>query len=238
MIKITICDDERVESVYLTELVREWARERQLAVQLSDYESAENFLFDCGDDMSADVLLLDIQMKGMDGVELARRIRRDNSSVQIIFVTGYADFIADGYDVSALHYLMKPVKADKLFEVLDRAVQRLSMRGSMIGLPVDGGIARIFADDIVYIEAFNHVLEINTTGEKHTVKMPLRELEGKLTDNFVHCHRSCIVNMRYVKKITRTEITLDSGQTLPLSRRLYAVVNKAMIKIITGGDGE
>ena len=125
MINIAICDDERAEITYLASLVHKWVTARGVDVRLLDYESAESFLFACGDDKTVDVLLLDIQMRAMDGVELARQIRRDNEIVQIIFITGYPDFIADGYDVSALHYLMKPVKEDKLFEVLNKAAERL-----------------------------------------------------------------------------------------------------------------
>jgi len=78
MINIAICDDERAEITYLTALVRKWAAARGVAVRLSDYESAESFLFACEDNKSVDILLLDIQMKEMDGVELARQIRRDD----------------------------------------------------------------------------------------------------------------------------------------------------------------
>lgn len=123
-INITLCDDECAEVIYLATLVRKWAAERGVDVRLSDYESAESFLFAYEDDKMVDILLLDIQMKSIDGVELARQIRKHNETMQIIFITGYPDFIAEGYDVSALHYLMKPVNGDKLFKVLDKAAER------------------------------------------------------------------------------------------------------------------
>ncbi len=238
MINITICDDERAQVEYLSAIVQQWANARGTAIRICDYNSAESFLFHYEQDKSADILLLDIQMKAMDGVALARHIRIGNDSVQIVFITGYPDFIAEGYDVSALHYLMKPVNEEKLREVLDKATARIAKGKEMILLSIDDGSVRISAEDIVYVEVFNHTLEIQTIREKLSVKMPLYELESKLTRDFVRCHRCYVVNLRCVKKITRTEITLDSGQTLPLSRRLYADVNKAMLKFLTGGEGE
>ena len=236
MINISVCDDERAEITYLTALVRQWAAARDLAVRLSGCESAESFLFAYEDDKTTDILLLDIQMKDMDGVELARQLRKDNDAVQIIFITGYPDFIAEGYDVSALHYLMKPVKEDKLYEVLDKAVKTILKSQKAIHLDTDGGSIRLFTDEIIFIEAYGHFLEIQTTQQKHTAKIPLREIENKLTSDFIRCHRSYIVNMRFIKKITRTEVTLDSEKAIPLSRRLYADVNIAMIKYLKGGN--
>ncbi len=235
MTHIAICDDEGSQIIYLSALVRKWSDARGVAVRISDYDSAERFLFSYEEDKSASILLLDIQMKSMDGVALARKIRQDNDSVQIIFITGYSDYMAEGYDVSALHYLMKPLKEEKLFEVLDRAVKINSKKGKTIYLSIDGENIRVPTDEVQYIEAFDHLLEITSTKAKHRVKMPLYELEKQLTDDFIRCHRGCIVNLERVKKITRTELTLDSGKVLPLSRRLYTEVNRAMLKYISGG---
>lgn len=235
MINIAICDDERAEIEYLSARVRTWAAKRSFAVRISAWESAESFLFAYAEDKSVDILLLDIQMAGMDGVELARRIRRDNDGVQIIFITGFPDYIAEGYDVSALHYLMKPVHEEKLDAVLDKAIRQRARVSPRLYLTLDGESVCIRTDEVVCIETFDHLLEITTVQETHSVKMPLYELESRLTPDFIRCHRCCTVNMRYIKKITRKEIVLDSGKTLPLSRRLYPEVNRALLKHLTGG---
>ncbi len=236
MINIAVCDDEPAEILYLTAILQGWAAARSITIRTEGYESAESFLFDYEENKAVDILLLDIQMKGMDGIELSRQLRRNNDSLQIIFITGYSDFMAEGYDVSALHYLMKPVSQDKLYAVLDKAAKRLSLQSKMIYLSIEGQGVRIPADEIVYVESFDHRLEINTLNEKYLVKMPLYELEGKLTKDFLHCHRCYIVNLRYIKKITKAEVVLDSGKALPLSRRLYTGVNRAMIKYLTGEE--
>ena len=237
MMNIIICDDEYAQIEYLTGLVQDWLKARTLTARISSFESAEGLLFAYEDDKAIDILLLDIQMGNMDGVELAKYLRKDNETVQIIFITGYPDFIAEGYNVSALNYLMKPVAKDRLFDVLDKANKNLTKQQQSILLDTGAATIRVPIGGIEYIEARNHNLEIHIGNETHIVKMPLYEMKSKLPSEFIYCHRSYIVNINFIKKITKTDVTLDCGQILPLSRRMYTDVNKAFIRLITGGEG-
>jgi DNA-binding LytR/AlgR family response regulator len=230
MINIVICDDEQAEVVYLTSLVRKWAVARDIPVRLSDYESSESFLFAYEDNKAVDILLLDIQMKKINGIELAHRIRRDNETVQIVFITGYPDFIAEGYDVSALHYLIKSVKEDKLFEVLDKAVSHLKKSPRIITFPKTGGDIKIKADDIIYAEVLSHTVSLYLVNGKEDFQLRISDMEDLLGDRFFRCHRSYIVSMKYVKRITKTAMILDDGREIPLSRNLYDAANQAFIK--------
>ena len=232
-IKIAVCDDEHEQAEYIKMLVNKWAGEQNIEISIEMFGSAENFKAARNESESFDILLLDIQMGGQNGVELAKDLRKTDDKLIIVFITALPDFIQEGYDVSALHYLMKPINTEKLYAVLNRAFLSLTKNSNAVFLPADGGDMKVLLDDVIYIESFNHFLEIKTMQEKITVKMPLYELESKLGGNFMRCHRCCIVNLKYVKKITRTEITLDSGETIPLSRRLYANLNRAMIKYFT-----
>ena len=230
MINIAICDDERTEITYLASLVRKWAAARSVIVRLSDYESAESFLFASEDKKSVDVLLLDIQMKGMDGVNLARQIRRDDEIVQIIFITGYPDFIAEGYDVSALHYLIKPVREEKLFNVLDKAFAKTATTELALLIDTGSESTRILQKDIIYIEALWPAVKIITANETYETKATFAEIVSQLeTAAFTHCHRSYIAGLRYVKRLTRTELILDGNRIIPLSRRLYHAVHQAFV---------
>ena len=125
MYRFAICDDNGEYARYIEELAGRWARQAGEEVEAERFPSAEAFLFRYGERRDFDVLLLDIEMTGMDGVELAKTVRREDEDVQIVFITGYTDYIAEGYEVSALHYLTKPVNEDKLFQVLTKAVGRL-----------------------------------------------------------------------------------------------------------------
>jgi len=234
-INIAVCDDCHQQTEYMKMLVNKWANEKNIKITVDMFESAENFKSDWNENKASDILLLDIQMSGQNGVELARDLRRTDENLIIIFITAFTDFISDGYEVSALHYLVKPIQERKLFETLDKAVKSLAKNNSAVFLSADDGDIKVLLDDIIYIESFDHFLEITTIHGKLTVKMPLYELERNLGGNFIRCHRCYIVNMKYIKKITRTEITLDSNEAIPLSRRLYTDMNRAMIKHFTEG---
>lgn len=127
-LKIAVCDDDASQRNYLTETVLIWAKKKRHLTKLISYANAKAFLFDYGQEKDFDILLLDVEMPEISGIELAKKVRKENRAVQIIFITGYYEYFSDGFDVSALHYLIKPVDVDKLFVVLDRAVGNLSER--------------------------------------------------------------------------------------------------------------
>lgn len=177
-------------------------------------------------------------MKAMDGVSLAKRIRQDNETVQIVFITGFADYIAEGYEVSALHYLMKPVKQDKLFSVLDRAVTALQQTERVILLPVDREMLRLPVGQVQYVEAFSHTVAIVTGTDTVQVKMPISKTEKLLGEGFIRCHRSYLVGLKHIARLSRTEVILDNGKTLPLSRSAAPLVHKAFISYYMGDKDE
>ena len=126
--RIAICDDRQEDREYVRQLTACWAQQRGNQVEMTEFCSAEQFLFSCPQP-DFDLLLLDIEMGEMDGVSLAKQVRRTNELMQIVFITGYSDYITEGYEVAALHYLMKPVKEEKLFVVLDQGTDAGNIRG-------------------------------------------------------------------------------------------------------------
>lgn len=232
--RIAIVDDDHVDAEYVGRILDAWAQERQAGVQIQRFASAESFLFNYAEDKEWDILLLDIEMGVMDGVSLAKKIRQENESVQIVFITGFADYISEGYEVSALHYLMKPVKQDKLFAVLDRAVAATEKTERVILLPVGGETLRLPVGQVQYVEAFSHTAAIVTGTDTIQVKMPISEIERMLGDDFARCHRSYLVGLKHIARLSKTEVILDNGKTLPLSRSAAASVHKAFISYYTG----
>lgn len=227
--KIAICDDDKKQRENLTALVKEWAQKIGQLIQLQTFESAEGFLFQYAEEKDFDMLLLDIEMGQMNGVDLAKAVRREDREVQIIFITGYMDYISDGYDVEALHYLLKPVAPEKLFDVLDRAAQHLKSRDKSILFHLQGEVVRIPLYQIRYLEVRQNYVTIHAD-EEYTIKKTLRELEQNLDERFYRIGRSYLVNLHEIKKITRADVYLKDETVLPLSRGSYDGLNQAMIK--------
>ena len=228
--KIAICDDSAEDRKYITALTRQWAERSGHLLELSQFVSAENFLFEYSDESSYDILLLDIEMGSMDGVELAKRLRRENEILQIVFITGYSDYISEGYEVAALHYLMKPVKEDKLLAVLDRAVERLHKAERVLTLELGGEMVRVPLHQIRYVDVRLNSATVQAK-EHSTVKKPLGEIAAGLDERFYRVGRSAIVNLTCVSRVTKTDIYLDDGSAVPLPRGAYEGVNRAIIDL-------
>lgn len=226
---IAICEDNPTQSAYTKEFVKAWAAQRAHPVRVSAFESAESFLFQYAEDKTFDILLLDIEMGRISGVELAKQIRRDNREVQIVFITGYMEYIAEGYDVEALHYLLKPLSEEKLYSVLDRAVLRVKEKSHSLLLHMGDEMVRIPLYEIRYLEVQKNYVTIHAQ-QDYQVKKPLRELEGELDDSFFKTGRSFWVNLRFVMRTSKNEVTLKDGTQVPLSRGLYEGINRAIIR--------
>jgi len=173
-------------------------------------------------------------MGDMDGMSLARHLRQSNDALHIIFITGYQDFMADGYDVYALHYLMKPVSEARLFAVLDKAAASIDMPDEELLIQTAEAAVKVARKDIIYIEAFAHYVQIHTKANMFETRVNVGDIAEILGEHFVRCHRSYVAGLRHVSHITKTDIVLDSGISIPLSRRLHKEVNQAFIKYHMG----
>ena len=228
--KVAICDDSDADRRYIMDMVRAWASAAGHEVQIDGFPSAESFLFRYAEDKNWDILLLDIEMGAMDGVTMAKELRKSNDTVQIIFITGYSDYISEGYEVAALHYLMKPVNEEKLCLVLDRAAEKLAKNERVLNFEVSGEMVRVPIYQIRYADVLGNYVTVHALTDV-TVKMTLGELEKQLDERFYRVGRSALVNLTQISRVTRAEIRLNDGTAIPLPRGAYEGVNRAIINM-------
>lgn len=228
--KVAICDDSDADRRYIMDMVRSWASAAGHEVQIDGFPSAESFLFRYAGESDYDILLLDIEMGAMDGVTMAKELRKSNDTVQIIFITGYSDYISEGYEVAALHYLMKPVNEEKLCLVLDRAAEKLAKNERVLNFEVSGEMVRVPIYQIRYADVLGNYVTIHALTDV-TVKMTLGELEKQLDERFYRVGRSALVNLTQISRVTRAEIRLNDGTAIPLPRGAYEGVNRAIINM-------
>lgn len=228
--KIAICDDCDVDRQYISNMVTLWGERSGYIVHIDRFSSAENFLFHYAEESDYDILLLDIEMGTMDGVTMAKKLRKENDTVQIVFITGYSDYILEGYEVAALHYLMKPVKEEKLCAVLDRATQKLAKNEKVLNFEIGGEMVRVPIYQIRYADVFGNYVTIHASSDV-TVKMTLSDLEKQLDERFYRAGRSCIVNLSQISRVTKAAIKLSDGTAIPLPRGAYNGINRAIINM-------
>lgn len=228
--EIAICDDSTADREYISNFVKKWAKESGFMIYISEFPSAENFMFHYEEKKDYDILLLDIEMDAMDGVTMAKRLRQANDSIQIVFVTGYSDYICEGYEVEALHYLMKPVKEEKLFTVLNRAIEKRAKNEKILNIEVGCEMVRIPMYQIRYADVSGNYVTIHALSD-NTIKMTLRDLEKELDERFFRVSRSEIVNLNCISRVTKKEIILNDGTEIILPRGAYDKVNRAIINM-------
>ena len=238
MFRIAICEDEKNILDFENSLVKQWAEDRNLLqmLELDSYISAEQFVFESEDKAPYDVLIFDIQMKNMNGMELARKLRARGCDSELIFVTGVPDYAIEGYEVGAVRYILKPVRPEVLNELLDSAYRKRQDKANdffVLGQGAD--LERIAFDRILYIEARGHYVYMKGMDFEREWKSSFSDasvaFDGK---NFFCLRRGLLVNLCHVSRITRTDCILDNEESLPVARGVYKDLNDAFIKFFRG----
>lgn len=227
--KIAICDDEQNQIEYITSIVASWSAHEGHGCEIRTFASAEAFLFEYEEDKAYDILLLDVEMKNMNGIELAKRIRKDNNRAEIIFITSHFEFVGEGYEVDALHYLIKPISAEKLTQVLTKAAEKILVEPPSVVISCEGETVKLYESDILYVESFLHYIVIHTKDKEYKIKENISVFENKVSDDFYRIHRSYLVSLKYITRISRTSVNIGSTE-LPLSRGKYDDINRAFIE--------
>ena len=231
MFRVAICEDEKVILDFETSLVNDWAAAAGCPIELDTYISSEQFLFESEDKAPYDLLIFDIQMKNMNGMELAKTLRRRGCDAVIIFITGVPDYAIEGYEVGAVRYILKPVKAEVLNGLLDSVwAERQKKAENYFILGQGSDLKKISFDKIIYIEARGHYVFMTGIDFEREWKAGFCETAESFNDKGFFClRRGLLVNLSHVERITRTDCLLDNGESLPVARGVYKDLNEAFI---------
>lgn len=217
MLHIAICDDDLILSKTLYQFIFETYRDIDLFID--QYHSGEELLNKIvSANKSYDLLLLDIEMEKLNGIDVAKKMKKLSPKTYIVFITSHDEFATVGYEVSAFRYLVKPIKKAKLIEAIEAIKTELLSQKSITVHNRDGEYV-IPISNILYFEAQNQDILIYTSEQQLLHRGNLNDYEQQLSkDEFYRVHRSYLVNMRFVKSYTKMDVTLSGGVILPLSR--------------------
>lgn len=233
--KIAICDDEEVQLELIEKYIIEWSKQLSEKAHIYKFKSSEEFLFKYEDIKDYDVLLLDIQMKEISGMELAKRLRELGEQMKIVFITGDREYVFQGYEVQALDYIVKPVVKEKLFTVLHRVNEMLKKEDDFVFIQSDGVMHKLKQLDICYIESIGHETVLYVKDKKITCKKGISTIEKDIKEkNFYRCHRSYLVNLSKIDSISKKEVIMEGNIRIPIARGKWEELNKAYLSFYRG----
>lgn len=227
--RIAICDDEKEIRRLLAEKIRALYPDAEIII----YKSGEEMLLSQD---NPDILLLDIQMPGRNGIETAKELRRKGAGSVIIFITALEEYVFQSFDVNAFHYLVKPFNSAKFSEVLANAVRLASKpKTDAPSLMITAGGKHILVepDKIIYAEVFDRKIILHTTEENIEYYGKMKELEKSLGDGFYRPHRAYLVNFAYIKKYDASTIFLEKGKAL-MAKQNYQDFVKSYLRYNAG----
>lgn len=240
MLRIGICDDQMEARDFLRFQLEKVIREEseQIVYEFSTGESAVRWLKKHSGEI--DLLFLDVEMKGISGMEAAGQIREFDREICLVFVTGYTDYVFDGYKVNALDYVIKPVRAERLGEILNRVRNQIfDGRERTFSFKNPEGTYRLLLADISLFYSDKRKVNVICAGhgEKrvYTFYGKLDEVEEQLSDAFVRVHQRYLVNPKWVTRIGGESVTVD-GENIPMSRAMKEEASVKLAKAMLEGE--
>ena len=218
MLHIAICDDEQSFVDHLNGLIRQYAVENSEEIKVTPFYDGLDLIEKY--DPTIDLIFLDIQMKLVDGLRTAEKIRQKDEKVGIIFLTTLTQYGLEGYKYQAANYIIKPMKYIRLKAEMDQWLKkRRPEEDPAILVSNDTGKYKVFLRSLKYVETFNRSLLLHTESEDIICHKSMKEMEQILQDKgFVRCHTSYIVNLSYIKGVKKLEIELVTGEKIPVSQ--------------------
>ena len=237
--KLSICDDEKTMRDWIAEYVQEVSAD----VEIEFFENADGLI---NSEPDADIFILDIQMPGINGMEVAKIIRSRGSKAIIIFVTALEEYVFDAFDVHAFQYIVKPINKEKLKIVIERSIAQANESDRInrallhekeelrsITVKSDGKNINVSLSEIVYAEVFNRTIVLHLHGGgRIDYYGKLNELEKTVGNDFFRVHRAYIINLFYIKTYDSKNVNV-AGENIPIARGKYQELIKAYLSYTT-----
>lgn len=234
---IAVCDDSRLDRELITELIHHYFKDRHMDYDVARFCNGRNFLYDIEEGAEYDVLMLDIYIGSILGIDIASRARKLGYNGDIIFLSASPEFAVYGYDVDASGYLLKPIDYKKFVPIMDRIIEESAVK--KYTLRYRNGIVRIPYDEIVYVESSNTKCIIHRADNTdYVVYKRLDSIQEELDDErFLRCHQSYLVNMSYIAQADR-QFTLSNGSVVFIRQRSLKEMKQAYMDFIGKNGSE
>lgn len=218
MLKIAVCDDDREQMLQIQSYLKDISRELNIPFKSYYFSSGEELLSDMPRDIQ--VLLLDIQMGQLSGLDAARELRKAGLDFYLFFITGNIEYALEGYEVHAYAFLRKPLVYSHLKRYLSEVCRKIEDRKpKVIRLKQADGTFVIPSKDILYAEVYGHDVQLVTATQKIQCTVSLSELEQKLEKyHFFRCHRSYLVNLTRITLLRNNDLEMPNGDRVPVSK--------------------
>ncbi len=226
--EIAVVDDEKAVREHVCALIEE----QKPGSHIEAYATGEGLL---ASGKWFDIVFLDIQMEGMNGIEAAKNLREQQGDTVLVFITGIKDYVFDALDLYAFQYLLKPIDEGKFAEVLERAVREAGRKKERRVLFVKSRNLTLDQSEILYIESRGKKAEIHTVRQTIEIYAAMDELVGQLGEEFYRCHRAYIVNMDCITEYDGESITLTGGDRVYLAKKKYGEFVKAYMWHLQNG---
>ncbi|MFR4161592.1 MAG: LytR/AlgR family response regulator transcription factor [Paraclostridium sordellii] len=214
---IVICEDDNLQRNEINSFISEIFSEISNNIKIFEFSSAEEVIESKLEGI--DIYFLDIQMDNLNGMDLAKEIRKQNETSKIIFITSLLEHVQDGYVVKAYRYLIKPIKYEDLKEhILSCISDIIKERENFIIIKENGITYKVNTKEITYIEIIKKDITIHTIYKKYNIKNRIKNLEKELNMyNFFRCHKSYLINMEYIDFIGKDNLMIK-GAEIPVSK--------------------
>ena len=232
--RIAVCDDVSQDLQTIVAMTREIAAEENIDCELESYLSSAALLDAINSGEKYSLLLLDVVMDELNGIELAAALRQARNDTDVVFISSNREMALCGYEVEAVRYLAKPLDREKLREAI-RFCWRASQDKWKISLPTNRGVRRIAPSDLIYAETWGRGIRVTLSSGQEEVGLKISELEELLPGRqFVMCHRAFLVNLDHVQYLRYCELELKNGDTLPVSKYRQNVIRDRLLNYLEG----